>query len=170
MPAGTSTLPPGRGPRPARRAAPGRHRRPTARSRRTTATRRSPPRSRRQAARPAGAGGRASCAGPGPGQGDRAGTGCGQPGQAKMASAGGCPSAGDGECENLHRSARALPATSRHAGHTTCHYDTAGHSLTSRLCRVPGSPPEASMSSLLSAWETERLRPNGGVTCRSPRT
>jgi hypothetical protein len=28
--------------------------------------------------------------------------------------------AGDGECENLHRSARTLPAPSRHAGHITC--------------------------------------------------
>ena len=45
--------------------------------------------------------------------------------------------ADDGERENFHRSARALPATRRHAGHITCRYDTAGHSLNSRLCRVP---------------------------------
>ena len=50
-----------------------------ARSRRTISTRRSLPRSRRRAARPAGAGARASSAGRGLGQGDRAGTGCGQP-------------------------------------------------------------------------------------------
>ena len=57
-----------------------------------------------------------------------------------MASAGGRPSwQKDGECENFHRSAWALPATSSHAGHITCRYDTAGHSLTSRLCRVPGT-------------------------------
>ena len=49
--------------------------------------------------------------------------------------------AGDGECRNFHRSARAPPAARRHAGHITHHYDTAGHSLTSRLCRVPGSGP-----------------------------
>ena len=46
--------------------------------------------------------------------------------------------AGDGERENFHRSARAPPATRRHAGHITCRYNTAGHSLNSRLCRVPG--------------------------------
>ena len=83
--------------RAAGRAQPGqdvrsRRRRPTARSRRTTSTPRSPRRSRRRAARPAGAGGRASSAGPGPGRGDRAGTGCGQPEWAKMSSAGGRPS------------------------------------------------------------------------------
>ena len=43
--------------------------------------------------------------------------------------------AGDGERENFHRSARTLPATRRHAGHINRRYDTAGHSLTSRLCR-----------------------------------
>ena len=43
----------------------------------------------------------------------------------------------DGERRNFHRSARALPAVCGHAGHITCHYDTAGHSLNSRLCRVP---------------------------------
>jgi hypothetical protein len=50
--------------------------------------------------------------------------------------------ADDGERENFHRSARALPATRRHAGHITCRYGTPGHSLNSRLCRVPdpGSP------------------------------
>jgi hypothetical protein len=32
---------------------------------------------------------------------------------------------------------RALPATRRHAGYFTRSYDIAGHSLTSRLCRVP---------------------------------
>ena len=48
--------------------------------------------------------------------------------------------AGDGERENFHRSALALPATHRHAGHITCYYDIAGHSFNSRLCRVPGWP------------------------------
>jgi hypothetical protein len=80
------------GPRPARPGPPGPHRRPTARSRRTTATPRSPPRSPRPAAPPARVGARASPAGPGPGQGDRAGTGCGPPQQAKMSSAAGRPS------------------------------------------------------------------------------
>ena len=46
--------------------------------------------------------------------------------------------ADDGERENFHRSARAPPATRRHAGRITCRYDIAGHSLNSRLCRVPG--------------------------------
>jgi hypothetical protein len=36
-----------------------------------------------------------------------------------------------------HRSARVPPATRRHAGHIRTNYDTAGHSPTSRLCRVP---------------------------------
>jgi hypothetical protein len=45
--------------------------------------------------------------------------------------------ADDGECRNFHRSARAPPATRRHAGHTRINYDTAGHTPTSRLCRVP---------------------------------
>ena len=39
--------------------------------------------------------------------------------------------------ENFHRSVRAPPASRRHAGHIIPNYDTAGHSLTSRLCRVP---------------------------------
>ena len=43
----------------------------------------------------------------------------------------------DGECRNLHRSARTLPAARGHAGRITCRYDTASHSLNSRLCRVP---------------------------------
>jgi hypothetical protein len=60
-------------------ASPGRRRRPTGRPRRTTAIPRSLRRSRRPAARPARDGGGASSAGPGPGQADRAGTGCGQP-------------------------------------------------------------------------------------------
>ena len=55
--------------------------------------------------------------------------------------------ADDGERENFHRSARALPAARRHAGHISRCYDTAGHSLNSRLCRVPrrrgaGTRPE----------------------------
>jgi hypothetical protein len=52
--------------------------------------------------------------------------------------------AGNGERENFHRSARALPATRRHAGHITCRYGTPGHSLNSRLCRVPGTPRPSS--------------------------
>ena len=39
--------------------------------------------------------------------------------------------ADDGECENFHRSARASPATCRHAGRFTRCYDTAGQSLIS---------------------------------------
>jgi hypothetical protein len=46
--------------------------------------------------------------------------------------------AGHGECRNFHRSARAPPASRGHAGRITHRYGTAGHSLTSRLCRVPG--------------------------------
>jgi DDE_Tnp_1-associated len=45
--------------------------------------------------------------------------------------------AGNGECENFHRSAQALPATSRHARHITRRYGTAGHSPNSRPCRIP---------------------------------
>ena len=82
-----------------------------------TPHRRSPPRSRRPAARPAHAGVRASSAGRVPGQGDREGSGSGQPGQAKMASAGGSLEADDGQCRNFHRSARAPPAVRGHAGH-----------------------------------------------------
>jgi putative ATP-dependent endonuclease of OLD family len=47
--------------------------------------------------------------------------------------------ANDGECRNFHRSARTLPATRGHAGLIIRHYNTAGHSLNSRLCRVPAS-------------------------------
>ena len=43
----------------------------------------------------------------------------------------------DGECRNLHRSVRALPAARGHAGRITCRHDIAGHSLNARLCRVP---------------------------------
>ncbi len=71
--------------------------------------------------------------------------------------------AGDGERENFHRSARALPATRRHAGHITCRYDTAGHSLNSRLCRVPGPRPRASTSKTAAgyqpnSWSNSRQR------------
>jgi len=55
-----------------------------------------------------------------------------------MASAGGSLKAGDGQCRNSHRSARAPPAVRGHAGHITRCYETAAHSLNSRLCRVPG--------------------------------
>jgi hypothetical protein len=85
-------LPQVRGPRPARPGPPGRRRRPTARSRRTTSTPRSPPRSRRPAGRTAHAAARAPSGGPGPGRGDREGTGSGQQEWAKMSSAGGRPS------------------------------------------------------------------------------
>ena len=44
----------------------------------------------------------------------------------------------DGERQNFHRSARAPPVTRRHAALINRRYDIAGHSLTSRLCRVPG--------------------------------
>src|SRR5690242_11295103 len=47
----------------------------------------------------------------------------------------------DGERENFHRSVRALPAARGHAGHITCRQDIAGHSLNSRLCRVPAHRP-----------------------------
>ena len=58
--------------------------------------------------------------------------------------------ADDGECENFHRSARAPPATRRHAGHLTRCYDIAAHSLISRLCRVPApaSPETATYHTL----------------------
>jgi hypothetical protein len=46
--------------------------------------------------------------------------------------------ADDGERRNFHRSARALPAARGHAGRIIRRYHAAGHSLTSRLCRVPG--------------------------------
>jgi len=52
--------------------------------------------------------------------------------------------AGDGERENFHRSARAPPATRRHAGHLIRRYDTAGHSLHSGLCRIPARWPRPS--------------------------
>jgi hypothetical protein len=48
----------------------------------------------------------------------------------------------DGERRNFHRSAQASPATCGHAGHFTRYHDNAGHSLTSRLCRVPGDHAE----------------------------
>jgi hypothetical protein len=51
--------------------------------------------------------------------------------------------AGDGERENFHRSVRALPAARRHAGHVIRCYDSAGHSLISGLCRIPGDLPRA---------------------------
>jgi hypothetical protein len=54
--------------------------------------------------------------------------------------------ADDGERRNFHRSVRAPPATRGHAGHITRRYDTAGHSLTSRLCRVPGRRAEEAFS------------------------
>jgi hypothetical protein len=44
----------------------------------------------------------------------------------------------DGERRNFHRSARTLPAARGHAGRVNRRYDTAGHCLNSRLCRVPG--------------------------------
>jgi hypothetical protein len=50
--------------------------------------------------------------------------------------------ADDGERENFHRSARTPPATRGHAGHITPNHDTAGHTLTSRLCRVPAGPAD----------------------------
>jgi hypothetical protein len=34
----------------------------------------------------------------------------------------------------------------------TCHYDTAGHSLNSRLCRVPGLDPEFPILKLHALW------------------
>jgi hypothetical protein len=46
----------------------------------------------------------------------------------------------DGERENFHRSVRALPAARGHAGRITRRYDIAGHTLNSRLCRVPAPP------------------------------
>jgi hypothetical protein len=55
----------------------------------------------------------------------------------------------DGQCENFHRSARALPAARGHAGYITCRNDIAGHSLNSRLCRVPELEPDLGQSSRL---------------------
>jgi hypothetical protein len=43
----------------------------------------------------------------------------------------------DGERGNFHRSARSPPAARGHAGPINRRYDTAGHSLNSRLCPVP---------------------------------
>jgi hypothetical protein len=57
----------------------------------------------------------------------------------------------DGERENFHRSARALPAARGHAGRITCRYDIAGHSLNSRLCRVP-APELDSIRSTASSY------------------
>jgi hypothetical protein len=57
-----------------------------------------------------------------------------------MSSAGGVLAAGDGERENFHRFARTPSAARRNPGFIICRYDIAGHSLNSRLCRVPGSP------------------------------
>jgi hypothetical protein len=57
-----------------------------------------------------------------------------------MASAGGRPSwQAMVSVKNFHRSARALPAARRHAGHIIRCYDSAGHSLISGLCRVPAA-------------------------------
>ena len=60
--------------------------------------------------------------------------------------------AGDGERENFHRSAWTLPATRRHAGHISRCYETQGHSLTSRLCRVPGRAPKGLLSMSAAIW------------------
>ena len=54
----------------------------------------------------------------------------------------------DGERRNFHRSARAPPATWRHAGHIIHRYDTAGHSLTILPCPCsehPDYPDKISM-------------------------
>ena len=61
--------------------------------------------------------------------------------QVVEASAGGSLKADDGQCRNFHRSARAPPAVRGHAGQITRCYETAAHSLISRLCRVPAYSP-----------------------------
>jgi hypothetical protein len=57
--------------------------------------------------------------------------------------------------DNFHRSARAPPATRRHAGHIRINYDSAGHSPTSRLCRLPGIPAPR-LTSAVPTWLTSR--------------
>jgi hypothetical protein len=42
--------------------------------------------------------------------------------------------------KNFHRSARAPSASCGHAGRSIRRYDIAGHTINSRLCRVPGVP------------------------------
>jgi hypothetical protein len=131
-----------RGPPRAPPAPPGRHRRPTGRSRRTTA----PPAA--TAAIPTASSPASGCRRPrllcGSGTWARrsrrywlhTAAVMGEDGRASLG-------ADDGERENFHRSARAPPATHGHAGHITPHHDTAGHTLTSRLCRVPGPGADA---------------------------
>jgi hypothetical protein len=71
--------------------------------------------------------------------------------------------ADDGDCECFHRSARALRATRRHAGHPTRCYDIAGQSLTSYLAvsLVLGpngftepAPDRAKLLLSLTTWPT----------------
>ena len=70
--------------------------------------------------------------------------------------------ADDGECRNFHRFARAPPATCRHAGHIIPNYDTAGHTLTSQLCRVPAVPAcQTRDSALPSAANRPGVVPSG---------
>jgi hypothetical protein len=73
--------------------------------------------------------------------------------------------AGDGERENFHRSARALPATHGHAGHITCHYDTAGHTLNSRLCRVPDPGGQEADQSRAGSGDVGDLRGGEWSNC-----
>jgi hypothetical protein len=104
------------------------------------------PRSRRPAARPANGGARGSSAGPGPGQADQEGSGSGQPGWAKMASAGGSLKADDVSV-GISIVPAGPPAVRRHAGHLTRCYETVAHSLISRLCRVPGARKKPRLAS-----------------------
>lgn len=126
-------------PRDAPKVANTRHRRPrpTARSRQTTAPQQRPQRSRQRTTRPTHDAGRACPADQGPAQADQATTGNEQREWTKMSSAGGFLVAIDGEPENLHRTARAPPATHRHAER---HHTTPGQRPTLRPCRVPCRP------------------------------
>jgi len=75
--------------------------------------------------------GRASSVGPGPGQADQEDAGSGQPPWAKMSSAGGVLTAGDGERRELPSFRPGPSATRGHAGQITRRSDTAGHTLSS---------------------------------------
>ena len=65
--------------------------------------------------------------------------------------------AGDGERRNFHRSARAPPAACGHAGAINRRYDTAGHSLNSRLCRVPDAHAISSIIKFAASFTTRMI-------------
>jgi len=75
----------------------------------------------------------------------------------------------DGQCENFHRSVRALPAARGHAGRITCRYDIAGQNLNSRLCRIPASGA-GEESERVRELQRQWTRWNPGVPLRVLRT